>query len=168
MTFNSFVCIINVLNKQIQEVGLIMKTMLANAIAFAAECHKNQFDKGGMPYILHPLKVMYYLNTDDIELMCIAVLHDVIEDCHVTHVHLQNIGMSQRVIDGVVALTKRSKEPLESIMKRIKANPDAIKVKLCDLRHNMDARRLKGIGQKDSERMDKYCKMYYELKFSCI
>jgi (p)ppGpp synthase/HD superfamily hydrolase len=142
-----------------------MKTMLANAIALASEKHKGQFDKGGMPYILHPLKVMHYLKTDDIGLMCIAVLHDVIEDCDVTWQELYDVyGMSDRVVNGVLALTKIPGQHLDEYMSAIKANPDAIKVKLADLRHNMDARRLKGVTEKDRARLDKYAKMYWELK----
>lgn len=141
-----------------------MKSMLATAIALAAEKHKDMFDKGGMPYILHPLKVMHYLKTDDIELMCVAVLHDVVEDCDVTYKDLMNYGMSVRVVNAIACLTKVPGEDHEMYLAKIKGNDDAIRVKLCDLRHNMDARRLKGISDKDSKRMDKYCKMYYELK----
>lgn len=145
-----------------------MKNMLAIAIAFAAEKHKHQFDKGGMPYFLHCSKVMHYLKSDDPELMCIAVLHDTVEDCYTSpeegFTTLFDIGMSPRVIAGVRALTKIAGQSAEVYLAGIMANPDAIKVKLCDLRHNMDARRLKGINKKDSERMDKYCKMYYTLK----
>lgn len=141
-----------------------MKTMLATAIAYASEKHLGQYDKGGMPYILHPLKVMHYLKTDDLELMCIAVLHDIVEDCNVTYKQLQLHGMSDRVIAGVASLTKIPGEDPDEYLIKVKANSDSIKVKLCDLRHNMDARRLKGISDKDQARMDKYCKMYWQLK----
>lgn len=141
-----------------------MKILLATAIAFSAEKHKNQFDKGGMPYFLHPLKVMHYLKSDDMELMAIAVLHDVVEDTDVTYQDLRDLGMTERVIAGINALTKLPGQTPEEYLAGIKANKDAIKVKLCDLRHNMDARRLKGVTEKDRARLDKYAKMYWELK----
>lgn len=141
-----------------------MKTLLANAIALASEKHKGQFDKGGMPYILHPLKVMHYLKSDDMELMAMAVLHDVVEDTDVTFQDLRELGMSERVIVGVKALTKMPGQTPEEYLAGIKANPDAVKVKLADLRHNMDARRLKGVTEKDRARLDKYAKMFWELK----
>lgn len=140
-----------------------MKAMLSTAIAFAAFQHKNQFDKGGVPYILHTLKVMHYLKTDDIELMCIAVLHDVIEDCHVTSIQLRELGMSERVIAGVIAMTKKNKESEEDKFIRLSSNKDAVLVKLCDLRHNMDIRRLKGVQEKDLKRMNAYCELYTKL-----
>lgn len=141
-----------------------MKNMLATAISLAADKHKGQFDKGGMPYILHPLKVMHYLKTDDLELMCIAVLHDIVEDCDVTYADLKELGMSDRVILGISALTKVRGQTADEYLVHIKLNKDAIRVKLADLRHNSDIRRLKGVTEKDQKRLDKYCKMYNELK----
>lgn len=141
-----------------------MKTMLANAIAFAADKHNGQFDRGGMPYILHTLRVMSFVKSDDLELMAIAVLHDVVEDCNVTYEDLRALGMSERVVKGVHALTKFPGVSDEEYLKQITNCPDAIKVKLADLRHNSDIRRLKGITDKDVARMKKYHAMYLILK----
>jgi len=52
------------------------------AILLANECHKNQTDKAGEPYILHPLKVMMDMETLDEKI--VAVLHDVVEDSDLT------------------------------------------------------------------------------------
>jgi guanosine-3',5'-bis(diphosphate) 3'-pyrophosphohydrolase len=43
-----------------------------------------------MPYICHPLAVMISLNTDDQEVMAIAVLHDIVEDCKVSYEQLES------------------------------------------------------------------------------
>ncbi len=123
-----------------------------------------KFDKGGNPYILHCLKVMYYMKTDDEELQCIALGHDLVEDCDVTYQDLRNEGFSERVIEGIRGMTKVPGETVEDYMTRIKANIDCVKVKLQDLRHNTDIRRLKGVTQKDILRVEKYHKMYVELK----
>lgn len=138
--------------------------MLSIALKFATEQHFGQYDKGGNPYILHPLKVMYYLKTDDEELQCIALLHDIVEDCNITYENLRNIGMSDRVIAGIKGMTKLPGETYQEAMIRITSNDDTIKVKLCDLRHNSDIRRLKGVTEKDIRRIEKYQKMYMTLK----
>lgn len=138
--------------------------LLSKAILIATNGHAGQFDKGGMPYILHPLKVMYYLKTDDEELQCIAILHDVIEDTAVTYADLVASGFSERVIDGVRALTKLPGETLDEYKARVYANVDAMKVKRCDLRHNSDIRRLKGVRQKDIDRIAKYHLFYIEIE----
>lgn len=138
--------------------------MLGTMIVIATNAHAGQFDRGGAPYILHPLRVMSLLKTDDEELQCIAVGHDVIEDTKVTYRDLAQAGISQRVQDGIRALTKVPGETLDEYKARVFANPDAMRVKLCDLRHNSDIRRLKGVTTKDIERMAKYHTFYLEIQ----
>jgi guanosine-3',5'-bis(diphosphate) 3'-pyrophosphohydrolase len=137
--------------------------MLGSIVTFATAKHAGQFDKGGVPYIFHTLKVCHYLKTDDQELQCIAVGHDLLEDTDTTCADLREIGMSERVIAGILALTKIPGETYEEYKAKVKSNPDAVKVKMSDLRHNMDIRRLKGATQKDIARMAKYSTFYLEL-----
>lgn len=137
---------------------------LAAMISLASGAHKYQFDKGGNPYILHPLTVMR-LNPDfDFDQKCMAVGHDLIEDTWVTESHLWDYKFNSRVISGIVALTKIEGESYEIYKNRVKANPDAVKVKMCDLTHNSDITRLKGVTEKDFERIKKYHLFYTELK----
>lgn len=120
-----------------------MKKMLNDMLVLATTKHAGQYDRGGNPYILHPLTVMQYLETTDEELQCIAVAHDLVEDTDVTLDELREMGFSERVIAGIAALTKVDGESYDDYKIRVKANPDAIKVKMQDLRHNSDIRRLK-------------------------
>jgi len=123
------------------------------------------FDKGGVPYVLHCLKVMHYLKSEDEELMCIALGHDLVEDRkNITYKYLRDMGFSERVIAGIAAVTKVPGESPEEYLAKIMANPDAIRVKLADLRHNSDIRRLKSVTAKDVARIEKYHKMYLSLK----
>lgn len=138
--------------------------MLASALHLATNAHDGQFDKGGNPYILHPLKVMHYLKSCDEELQCIALLHDVIEDTATTYLDLGEAGMSLRVIQGVQALTKQKGYTYNQYKEQVFANEDAMRVKLADLRHNTDIRRLKGVSEKDMQRMAKYHVFYVELR----
>ena len=138
--------------------------MLAQMLHIATTAHHGQFDKGGNPYILHPLKVMHYLKSDDEELMCMAIGHDVIEETSVTYKDLREAGISERVITGIRALTKQPGQTLDEYKEGVFANPDAMKVKMADLRHNTDIRRLKGVTEKDITRMAKYHTFYMELK----
>lgn len=138
--------------------------MLAKMLLIATNAHAGQFDKGGAPYILHPLKVMHYLKTDDEELQCIALGHDVIEDTDTTFQDLLDAGMSERVVAGIRALTKQRGQSYEEYQAVVYANPDAMRVKMADLRHNTDIRRLKGIRDKDIDRMVKYQKFYLEIQ----
>jgi (p)ppGpp synthase/HD superfamily hydrolase len=113
---------------------------------------------------LHPLKVMHYLKSDDLELMAIAVLHDVVEDSDVTFADLYAMGFTPRIVETLRLLTKVKGQSHQEYVDGIKTSKDAIAVKLAALRHNSDIRRLKGITDKDITRMKKYNEMYLSLK----
>lgn len=138
--------------------------MLGRMLVLATNAHAGQFDRGGNPYILHPLKVMHYLKTTDEELMCMALGHDVVEDTGTTFQELREAGMSERVIEGIRALTKMPGQTYEEYKQVVFANVDAMRVKLADLRHNTDIRRLKGVTEKDIARMAKYHQFFVEIK----
>lgn len=138
--------------------------MLSNMLALAVAKHNGQFDKQGKPYILHPLKVMYYLKSDDEELQCIAIGHDLLEDTDCEFMDIINATTSQRVLDGIISLTKIQGQSYEQYKEMVFASRDAMLVKLADLRHNTDVRRLPGVTEKDIKRLDRYCKFYNEIK----
>lgn len=138
---------------------------LGTAIALASQVHEKQLDKGGKAYILHPLRVMMRLRTDDEELMMIAILHDVVEDSdgEITAATLRNMGFSDRVVDGVMALTKRPNEDYDTFIRRCALNEDAKLVKKEDLKDNSDITRLKGLRKKDFERLERYSRAFVYL-----
>jgi (p)ppGpp synthase/HD superfamily hydrolase len=138
--------------------------LLGKVLVLATNAHAGQFDKGGKPYILHPLAVMALLNSDDEELQCIALLHDVIEDTKTTWIQLREIGCTDRVIDAVDALTKMPGQSYDEYKEEVFSNKDAMVVKMADLRHNTDIRRLKGVSQKDIDRLAKYNLFFLELQ----
>jgi (p)ppGpp synthase/HD superfamily hydrolase len=139
--------------------------LLSKMLLIATNAHHGQFDRGGMPYILHPMKVMHYIKSEDEELQCIALGHDVIEDTPVTYADFREAGMTDRIIEGIRALTKVPGQTYDEYKQGVFANVDAMKVKLADLRHNTDVRRLKGVSEKDVARMEKYHRFYLELTF---
>ena len=138
--------------------------MLGAMLVIATNAHSGAFDRGGAPYILHPLKVMHYLKSDDEDLMCMALGHDVIEDTSVTYKDLRDAGISERVISGIRALTKVPGQTYDEYKESVFASEDAMRVKMADLRHNTDIRRLKGVSEKDIARMAKYHQFFMEIK----
>lgn len=141
--------------------------MLSAAIVLATNAHAGQFDRGGNPYILHPLRVMSFIKEKDEELQCAAVIHDVIEDTKITWQDLRDAGISERVIKTVALLTKFPGQTYEEYVAGLKTSKDAMIVKMADLRHNSDLRRLRGVSEKDIARMTKYQTLYFELK-TCL
>jgi len=129
---------------------------LAKAISIATAAHGGQFDKGGRPYILHPLHLMNQLMFDT-QLAVIAVLHDVVEDSSYSFDELVIDGFSDRVLAALILLTHDENEDyLQDYIPKICTNYDAIRVKRKDLEHNSDITRLKELGDKDLERLKKY------------
>lgn len=138
--------------------------MLDTMLVLCVQKFSGRTDKGGKPYILHCLAVMHKLRTDDEERMCIGVGHDLVEDTGTTYQELRELGFSERVIDGIRCLTKVPGETPEEYALKVLSNDDAILVKLRDLEHNSDIRRLKGLREKDFQRLQKYQILYARLK----
>jgi (p)ppGpp synthase/HD superfamily hydrolase len=128
--------------------------ILNESIQIATDAHRGQLCKNGDPYITHPLYIMSKFN--DISLMCIAVLHDTIEDTFIDSDYLKICDIPQRIIDGVIALTHIKGMSYSDYIIQVSQNKDAIKVKLEDLRHNMDLTRLEEITEYDLKRTKKY------------
>jgi len=141
------------------------KEQLARMIYIASSVHIKQFDRGGKPYILHPLYIMNKL-LYDLQLATIAVGHDVIEDSNgdVTIDSLRAEGFSDRVLDGLDKLTHRKGDDYIGVyIHNICKNYDSIRVKRKDIDHNTRVTRLKGISAKDNLRIEKYHKAYIML-----
>jgi guanosine-3',5'-bis(diphosphate) 3'-pyrophosphohydrolase len=137
--------------------------MLSKMLLLVAQKFDGHYDKSGQPYILHLLKVMHYTKTDDEELQCIALGHDVIEDTPTTYEELEELGFTARIIQGIRNMTKVPGETETQYLNRLMSAEDSVRVKLADLRHNSDIRRLKGLSEKDFKRMTKYHRMFLIL-----
>lgn len=138
---------------------------LAKAIRIASQVHEQQFDKGGDPYILHPLRVMARVTTGDEKI--VAVLHDVVEDGEGwTFERLRDEGFSETVIEALKHVTKLpgEEDDYDAFIRRAAKNAVASRVKLADLEDNLDLKRIKSPTQKDFERITKYHKAWVWLR----
>jgi (p)ppGpp synthase/HD superfamily hydrolase len=131
-----------------------MSQTLERAIAIAAAAHEGQVDKGGAPYILHPLKVMLRVNT--LEERIVAVLHDVVEDCGISFDDLRKEGFSETVLMAIASVTRVPGESYEAFIERVAQNPIGRVVKLADLEENSDLSRIAQPSWEDLERVEKY------------
>jgi (p)ppGpp synthase/HD superfamily hydrolase len=135
---------------------------LENAIAIAVEAHRGQTEKSGGPYILHPLRAMFRLESAVDRI--VAVLHDVVEDTLITPEDLRQRGFSDEVLAALDCVTKREGEDYRSFVARAATNPIARRVKLADLEDNMDVRRLPALTAKDAERLTRYVDAWHTLR----
>lgn len=137
-----------------------MISLLEKSIIIATKAHSGQFDKGGSPYILHPLRVMLSLDNDEDRI--VGILHDVLEDTSITLQHLEDNGFlgEIEILDALVNITRKSNESYKDFILRVKLNPIALRVKLADLRDNMNISRINNPTEKDFARIEKYKKAY--------
>lgn len=127
---------------------------LDNALRIATKVHTGQKDKAGVPYILHPIRIMNSM--PDIEEKIIAILHDVVEDSDWTIKRLEVEGFSTRIMDAIDAITWRQGEDYKSYILRVGENELARKVKIEDLKDNLNLTRLVKITNEDAWRTAKY------------
>ena len=137
---------------------------LGRAIEIAVSAHAGQIDKGGQPYILHPLWVMNQVRHLGEEYMIVAILHDVVEDSDWTWDMLIKEKFNTDVIFALMCLTHEDGVNYDAYIRIISECTIARAVKLKDLEHNSRITRLKGLRKKDFDRLEKYHRAYTYLK----
>lgn len=136
---------------------------LEKAIQIAVEAHAGTKDKGGKAYILHPISVMMRVETEEEKI--VAILHDVVEDTDWTFDALRKEGFSETVIEALETVTKYSEEEdYDDFIQRSLKNDIGRKVKIADLRENLDVTRIGELYPKDIERINKYKRALQTLK----
>ena len=122
--------------------------LVKKACEILYDAHREDRDKGGYPYVFHP----FYLATqmDDEESTCTALLHDVVEDHggRYSFADLSRAGFPETVLHALRLLTHADGVPYMDYVRELAKDPIARKVKLADLRHTTDLRRLNGVRPK--------------------
>jgi len=135
--------------------------LIEKSLEIALRAYAGKKDKAGNTYILHPLRIMSRLETEDE--MSMALLHDVIEDSEITKEDLINEDIPENIAEAVAALTKLSNETYDAFIRRIINNKLAAKVKKYDIEDNINVLRLDSVSEKDLERIAKYHKAWKTL-----
>lgn len=149
---------------------------LDKAIAYAVRVHHGQKDKGGASYILHPIAVMRAVSHLGEDAMAVGVLHDSIEDDLevVTQeavddrliVMQKELSLSDGQVRSLRLLTHTDGVPYGIYVNAMRDDVVATAVKIADLEHNMDIRRIKNrrdMQQKDLDRLAKYLSAWTTL-----
>lgn len=137
---------------------MIYTPMTKKAIKLMYEKHKDQVDKSGMPYVLHPIHVAEQMQDENTTI--VGLLHDIVEDTDMTFNQLKEEGFSKEVLDALMLLTHDPDVDYFDYVKAIGTNPIARAVKIKDLEHNMDLSRLNEINEWDLARVAKYRKCH--------
>lgn len=152
-----------------------------DALILAANAHRGQKDRGGVPYIMHPVHVSTFALALAVKhdvhqmidvpgyawheiIIMVAILHDIVEDTLVSLGQLVEYGFPTDVVDAVDCLSKRDGEEYDDYILRAAQNPISRIVKMADIKHNLDTSRLGQITNKDSLRLRRYVRTLRRLK----
>jgi len=148
------------------------------AVMLAVSVHEGQRDKAGLPYILHPMRVMTVTEertrmlftllqgsrrqalTLRLEACIAAVLHDVLEDAN--RQQFPRIEEEVAACSGVEAweaiqrMTRGPGEAWSSYIERVCGHWISRLVKLIDMEHNSDLTRLPQVTLSDKDRLKRY------------
>ncbi len=136
--------------------------LLERALQIAVTAHSGQEDKSGEAYIFHPIRVMGRCSS--FEAKIVDLLHDTVEDTDVSFLDLEREGFPEHILATLRLVTHEKDVPYDQYIDAMIHDPVAVEVKIADLEDNSDIRRLKGIGPKDVDRLQKYLRTYRRLK----
>ncbi len=133
---------------------MLYTELTKKALKIAFDVHKEQTDKTGLPYIYHPIHLAEQMK--DEATICVALLHDSVEDGDITFDFLRDSGFTEEIVAAIALLTHDKSVPYMEYVKRIGTNSIARAVKLADLLHNSDMTRLSVVDEKALSRYKKY------------
>ena len=133
---------------------MIYTELSKKAMLIAYHAHRYHVDKGGMPYIFHPLHLAEQMDTE--YSVITALLHDVIEDSDISLEDLKAEGFPEPILEALSLLTHEKQVPYLEYVQRLKGNELARKIKLADLTHNSDVSRLSVQDDSSRQRFEKY------------
>ncbi|AXU11184.1 GTP pyrophosphokinase [Parvimonas micra] len=135
---------------------------LFKAFFIMLRAHINQKDKAGRCYIFHPINVA--LGVKGIRTKTVALLHDVLEDSDLYNIKDFSF-LDEEQMEAILLLTHSANEEYFNYINKVKTNKIALAVKLSDLRHNSNLKRLKTITERDINRRNKYLKAIEILEY---
>ena len=120
---------------------------LEKAIKIAVKAHSGQVEKNGDPGILHPLRVMHSVSTNEEKI--VAVLHDVIEDSKLTFKDLKKAGFSDKIVNAVKSVSNLKGEDYFKFIKRASKNKIGRIVKIADTYDKLTLERFTNLSSRN-------------------
>lgn len=141
--------------------------MIQRALEMCVSFHKEKHDRRGVPYALHPIRVMHRLVHPTPRRMCIALLHDTVEDTACTYEDIR-LAVGASIANGVDLLTRPEgmtwKEYIDRMLLYIDVDDslraDVLYTKLADIEDNTDPRRM---DEKAAKRMPMYVEAHERI-----
>ena len=112
-----------------------MSELLDKAKAIVEREFGNRIENGEC-YKLHAYRVMEAMDTEEEQI--VALLHDVVEDTEVSLADLEGEGFPKKIVGTLEDLYKGNALRYFDYIDNLSLNPLAVKVKLAEIKDNMD------------------------------
>jgi (p)ppGpp synthase/HD superfamily hydrolase len=120
------------------EVQQQINSQVDKARLIAISAHFGQFRRDGKtPYIEHCYAVANRVAHLGEKYVCVALLHDVLEDTKVSAHDLLTAGIEEDIVAAVQILTKHPSRSYDEYLKLVKVNELARQVKIADMLSNL-------------------------------
>lgn len=136
-----------------------MSVLLEKAKAIVEREFAKRYENGEC-YKLHAYRVMESMDTEEEQI--VALLHDVVEDTEVSLADLEGEGFSKAVLGAVEDLTKGNLVRYFDYIEDLSLNTLAAKVKIAELKDNMDVVRVNRMSFRTYSLEDR-CKKALEI-----
>lgn len=147
---------------------MLYTPLTIKAMKLCYETHAGETDKGGTPYVFHPMHIAEQFNNFETHI-CAALLHDVPESPNNNYdVDYIRLEFGDTIGDAVDSLTRRSNETYSEYITRLSKNTIAREVKIKDISHNMNKTRLSLKTPADNKIADNLIKMRYRPAISYL
>ena len=116
------------------------RPLVSKCLDIAIKAHAGQYRRDGVTsYIYHVYEVAKRVNKFDEDHICVALLHDVIEDSDITSYDLLKEGVPMHIVTAVSLLTKPKyfEMTYKKYLVEIKKNELARRVKIADMLSNL-------------------------------
>ncbi len=133
---------------------MIYTPLTKKAMNICYSAHAGQVDKGGVPYVFHSIHLAEQMDNE--YEICLALLHDVVEDTDYTFSDIESQDFPDDIITALKLITRDKGQPYLEYMETLSHNALARKVKLCDLLHNSDTSRLLSVDENAERRLQRY------------
>lgn len=134
------------------------KGTVESALSLVSWAFEGKPDKGGESYINHLIHVWQAVKNlgYDKNFQLVAILHDILEDTKISYTFLvEEYGVM--VAQSVLYLTKSKDRTLEEYTVNLSKDKIATVVKIEDLKHNLDIKRLnRKLDKSDLKRINNY------------
>jgi len=126
----------------IHEFSSDKQSMVTEALQLAKQAHKGQERDEGDPYIIHPIRVantfIYNLGITDVDTICAALLHDVVEDSDVSFNEIEKrFGKNVEKIVVILTRDKQKETKEEKLQETLRASKATQMLKACDWLDNL-------------------------------